>query len=280
MMKCETCQPLIESYFDGELDEPESSCVAGHLVACATCARAYRRLEREQDFYLRHENDVEVSPAFWSNVLARTAQESAARSQWNFLPLRARLTQLFGKFRALRLSPLATTAIVLLTVVVTAGVMKQLYLREKAVTNDAQHLASGEPMASPATSQVDKATQPLLVKRTIDESHRKSAARVLAVKHKPTGVLRRPTADELVYEAEQKYLAAIAMLSRDANRRRSQLDAEALAQFDQALAAIDRTIAGTRRVAHARTDDPVAVQYMLAAYARKVDVLRQIVGDH
>jgi hypothetical protein len=90
---------------------------------------------------------------------------------------------------------------------------------------------------------------------------------------------RRQTPDELVREAEQKYLAAIGILARDAHRRRSQFDQAELAQFDQALAAVDRTIAGTRRAVREHPTDPVAVQYMLAAYAKKVDVLRQMVSD-
>jgi anti-sigma factor RsiW len=278
-MKCEECQSLIESYFDGEIQEPEARRVAGHLAICAACAQAYQKLEREQDFYLRHESDDEVSPDFWANVLTQTAQEKALRSKWNLLPLRARLAQMFGAFSALRLGPLATTAIVLLTVAMTAGVMKQLYLREKAPVpeTNSQRIGSGQLPSSPAASKVDKAVQPPVVNRDVAVNSR-NVARVPAAKQKPMG-FRRQTADDLVHEAEQKYLAAIALLSRDANRRRSQLDAEAVAQFDQALAAVDRTIAGTRRAAHARTDDPVAVQYMLAAYAKKVDVLRQIVGD-
>jgi hypothetical protein len=96
---------------------------------------------------------------------------------------------------------------------------------------------------------------------------------------KPGAAQRRQAPEELVREAEQKYLAAIALLSRDANRRRSRLDSETVAQFDQTLAAIDRAIAGARRAARGRPDDPVAVQYMLTAYAKKVDVLRQMVSD-
>ena len=77
-------------------------------------------------------------------------------------------------------------------------------------------------------------------------------------------------------EAEQKYLAAISILSRDVNRRRSRLDPETVARFEQTLAAVDRTIAGTRRAVREHPDDPVAVQYMLTAYAKKIDVLREM----
>jgi hypothetical protein len=87
------------------------------------------------------------------------------------------------------------------------------------------------------------------------------------------------TPDRLVREAEQKYLAAIAMLSRNVERRRSYLDAATLARLDHALASIDRTIADTRKAVRRHPDDPLAAQYMLTAYAKKIDVLREMV-DH
>jgi hypothetical protein len=81
----------------------------------------------------------------------------------------------------------------------------------------------------------------------------------------------------LVREAEQKYLTAIAMLSRNVDRKRSRLDPDTMAELEQALSSIDRTIAATRKVVRRHPDDPVAAQYMLTAYAKKVDVLRELV---
>jgi hypothetical protein len=98
----------------------------------------------------------------------------------------------------------------------------------------------------------------------------------LARARKPESPNRGLSPDELVREAEQKYLAAIAILSRDVNRRRSRLDADTRARFEQTLAAVDRTIAGTRRAVRQHPGDPVAVQYMLTAYAKKVEVLREM----
>ncbi|HZB45037.1 MAG TPA: zf-HC2 domain-containing protein [Pyrinomonadaceae bacterium] len=82
--------------------------------------------------------------------------------------------------------------------------------------------------------------------------------------------------DRLVREAEQKYLAAIRLLSRDVSSRRARLDEETRGRFEQTLAAVDRTIADTRRAAREHPRDPVAVQYMLTAYAKKVEVLREM----
>ncbi|HKC63843.1 MAG TPA: hypothetical protein VKB86_09410, partial [Pyrinomonadaceae bacterium] len=89
---------------------------------------------------------------------------------------------------------------------------------------------------------------------------------------------RNPSPDQLIREAEQKYIAAIAMLSRDVNHRRNQLDAQTAIRFERTLAEIDRTIMDTRRAVREHPGDPVAAQYMLTAYAKKVDVLREMIG--
>jgi len=286
-MRCEECQLLIERYFDGELGEPSAGLVAGHVAIRASCASAYRSLEREQDFYLRHESDVEVSPAFWSGVFAKVAQDQASRPAWNFHSLWERFAQIFGKIGAIRFGPLATAAIVLSTIGATAGVMKYIYSREKVSEHASSfHTPRGDVTPAVARGLAEDVArskgESQVVNQTRSGSNSPSEAGGSGVmRHdlKPAAVRRRLAPEELVREAEQKYLAAIALLSRDANRRRLRLDPEALAQFDQTLAAVDRAIAGTRRVARGRPDDPVAVQYMLAAYAKKVDVLRQMVID-
>ena len=92
-------------------------------------------------------------------------------------------------------------------------------------------------------------------------------------------LLRQPSPQQLVREAEQKYLEAVSILSRDIRQRRSHLDLLVLARFDNALADIDRTIAETRRAVRQNRGDPIALQYMLAAYSKKVDALREMATD-
>ncbi|MCI0392847.1 MAG: zf-HC2 domain-containing protein [Acidobacteria bacterium] len=286
-MRCEECQLLIERYFDGELGEPSAGLVAGHVAVCASCARAYRRLEREQDFYLRHESDLEVSPAFWSGVFAKVAQDQASRPAWNFHSLWERSRERLVNIGAIRFGLLSTAAIVLLSIGVTAGVMKYIYSRERV---SVQTFNSHGPRGSVTPAITQGRPEALAGSRgdlrAVNQTSAGSGGQgegggsmAKRPELKPVANRRRPAPEELVREAEHKYLTAIALLSRDANRRRSHLDSEALAQFDQTLATVDRAIAGTRRVARGRPDDPVAVQYMLAAYAKKVDVLRQMVID-
>jgi Putative zinc-finger len=93
---------------------------------------------------------------------------------------------------------------------------------------------------------------------------------------RPADLRREVTSDELVRAAEGKYVAAIALLARDVRRRRDSLDREEAARFGRTLAAVDRAIAETRRAARSRPRDPVAAQYMLAAYSKKVDLLREM----
>lgn len=286
-MRCEERQPLIERYFDGELDEPAANSVAGHLAICDSCASAYRKLEREQDFYLRHESDVEAPPAFWDRVFAKVAQDQASRPVWSFRLLMERSRETLGKIGALRFGPLSTAVIVLLTIGVTVGLMRYIYSRESASEQaPVSHAPRGDVTPGAAERQVEDVAGSKGRSQGVNQTHGGShglreAGGSAARRHelKLVAHRRRQGPEELVREAEQKYLAAITLLSRDANRRRSRLDSETVAQFDQTLAAIDRAIIGARRAARGRPDDPVAVQYMLTAYAKKVDVLRQMIGD-
>ena len=52
-----------------------------------------------------------------------------------------------------------------------------------------------------------------------------------------------------------------------------------LAKFDASLSEIDRTIRETRRVVRENPEDPIALQYLLAAYSKKVEVLRGMTID-
>jgi hypothetical protein len=85
-----------------------------------------------------------------------------------------------------------------------------------------------------------------------------------------------PTVDQVARRAEQEYLSAIKILSRDIKRRRAVISPALLSQIKTALAEVDRTIAATRRVAHEQPRDPVAVQYMASAYENKVELLREV----
>ena len=84
----------------------------------------------------------------------------------------------------------------------------------------------------------------------------------------PSNLLAAETPDrrlaspsEAVRKAEQDYLNAIAILSKDVSERRSSLNPEMLSRVDDTLKSIDRTIVGTREAVKNNPNDPVAAQY-------------------
>jgi hypothetical protein len=304
-MRCTECQAKVEDYFDGELDERTTEWMAQHISVCDSCAAVYQRLENEQALYLRYECEASPAPDFWDNVLARAAQETAARPLRPLSLLRDRLSRAFGHFNAPRLSPSLAALLVIVAITVTVGVMRLTGSREEQSSSASIPQNEDIPAGAPSANG-ENITSQVIPPETNDEGGgkgdsgeasdapqiaktpkaRKGAPSLVAGNRGSgarTGInspapVRERTTDALVREAEQKYVAAIAMLSRDVNRRRSRLDPETAARFERTLAAVDRTIADTRQAARRHPGDPVAAQYMLTAYAKKVDVLREMVG--
>jgi Putative zinc-finger len=305
-MSCAECQSVVEDYFDGELDEQTTEQVAQHLSACASCARLYEKLEGEQELYLRYECDAQPAPDFWDNVLARATEENTTNRSLSFALLGGWLRGALGRVNAPRLSPSLAALFVLVAVGLTIGVMRYANSREEKAAPASVAQSEGAPAVAPApmpdelarpeTLPKDDATvrkgsqpeaneqPPQLAKNPAGRKDKNPLTAASSVRTsvraglRPSAPGREQTSDELVREAEQKYVAAIAMLSRDVNRRRSRLDPETSARFAQTLAAVDRTIADTRRAARKHPGDPVAAQYMLTAYAKKVEVLREMIG--
>jgi hypothetical protein len=297
-MKCEECLQVIEDYFDGELEERAATHVRRHLTDCEACARALEALADEHNLYVLYTREVEVAPALWTAVAARIREEGAARRAPLLGRWRQRLAELFG---TPRLSPALTFALLILAVGATAGLMKFMQSRTAQTEPVAQQRPSIPAPSMPkaggggadsrgAETESDKEGYDVetdkgqSARRGDGESEYKAppilkTADVWADRRavvRPEGLTGKDSPDQLVREAEQKYMAAIAMLSRDAKRRRTQLEPDMRVRFDQTLAAVDRTISETRRAARRQPDDPVAVQYMLAAYAKKVEVLKEM----
>lgn len=292
-MKCEDCLKVIEDYLDGELREREAATVRSHLSACEACAHELEALSDEQNLYALYRREIEVSPALWNGVAARIREEKRALALSPASRLRDRLSNLFG---TPRLSFALTFALLILAVGATAGLMKYMQSNPSQLAGN-QAISQKKPDApqSPIAKENNiPAPDAGEKKGDADENVEGQAAQpkdydkaagVLAIADRAES--RRSVSrldsftdgespEQLVREAEQKYRAAIALLTRDARRRRTQLEPDVLARFDQTLATVDRAISETRRSARQQPDDPVAVQYMLAAYAKKVEVLREM----
>ncbi|HEX8845038.1 MAG TPA: zf-HC2 domain-containing protein [Pyrinomonadaceae bacterium] len=119
-MKCEECLPLIEEYFDGELEGRTAESLAAHLALCAPCTGALTELEREQELYASYRRDIEVTPAQWNIVRARIEQEKDARPQGDQgTRRRGWLAELFGR----QFRPAFVAALVLIVMGLAAGIL-------------------------------------------------------------------------------------------------------------------------------------------------------------
>jgi hypothetical protein len=166
--------------------------------------------------------------------------------------------------------------LILVTVITTILVMKNF-----STTNvNSTPVASVTPKATPkATPMASPTSTP-----KIDDITEEKAPLVLEDLPAPkisdgkrTKLSKVNPAQQLIKEAEEKYLAAITILSKDAQKNYGQMSPELKASFDKSLRVIDENIAQTRRAIRQHPQDPVIAQYMLASYAKKVEVLQEIV---
>ncbi|HLG13834.1 MAG TPA: zf-HC2 domain-containing protein [Blastocatellia bacterium] len=275
-MKCESWMPLIEQRADGELDERAAWQVDQHLAACRSCAAFLERLRAEQAVYARYERDVEVTPAIWAAVEAKIREEPAQGAVSALARLRQWLSATVG---APRLSPAMAAVLVIIAVGVTLGVIS---LKNSGPAVPPNGVASnGSESNTPATPPSGPPGVKPPSSNPLDDVTAASKGSGTAGPRGRAGsrASRNPTPAQLVREAEQKYLTAIAILSRDVRHRRSNMDPIVLARFDSALGDIDRVIAETRRAVRQNPGDPIALHYLLAAYSKKVDALREMATD-
>ncbi|HEY0083693.1 MAG TPA: hypothetical protein VGB61_12945 [Pyrinomonadaceae bacterium] len=312
-MKCEECTAnALEQLLDVELDARRAAETRAHLAACRACAAAYEEQLAEQAIYASYERDLDgaTPQALWDGIAARLAAEAPREKSFA-----AAAPGLFGRAGAWltsllvvpRFSPALTAALILVAIGATATAMRYLN-SQPAQPRDLASASHSTPAPSNVvrvTPEATPAAAPVVAQNNVSpvgandqpnereknqkvelprrrEAERKPAAtpadpaQILAAAQNNEFTRRQRATERLVREAESKYLAAIRMLSEDVNRKRTNLDPQVAARFDETLATIDRSIAETRRTVLQQRNDPVAVQYMLSAYAKKVEVMREM----
>jgi len=285
-MRCDDCQLIIEGYFDGELKESTALRVRRHLDGCPSCSRLLQNLTAEHAVYVASRSEILIRPDLWSGVRSRLTSEQQPEPLG---ALERPQTWLSSAFVLPRISGLTAVALVIVAVGMTMLLMRYLdrSLGDRRLTS----VSESAPKAASAMpeGQAVPEPEPLVAgPRRSPEAKQNTGTKTTNESIVAGSKLKRPsrrfetigktkTPEQLVREAEQKYLTAIAMLSRTVERKRARLDLATLTKLEQALASIDRTIADTRKAVRQHPDDPVAVQFMLTAYAKKVDVLREMV---
>lgn len=79
-----------------------------------------------------------------------------------------------------------------------------------------------------------------------------------------------------IARAEREYQGAIKLLDRVIARHRDNFAPGLLKQYESSLALIDNSIAESRRALRDRPEDAASGQFLLSAYAKKLELMQEI----
>src|SRR4051812_4086167 len=94
-MRCVDCLPLIEEYFDGEVERQTAEQMSAHLASCEDCSAALDALSFEQEVYAKYDRGLEVTPALWARVSAEIAREPFDETRIEGRPFLSRVREHF-----------------------------------------------------------------------------------------------------------------------------------------------------------------------------------------
>ncbi len=162
MMRCEDCLPLIEEYFDGEVEGTAAATMGAHLAACATCAAALDALSFEQEIYARYDRRLEVGPDLWARVSAEIARDTPPPRPAAPRPFLSRVReQLAAAAGALASRPALASSLALLLVAATAG--SPWLSRRQATVQPAEVADNNQADAAPEARTVITNAAPAVV---------------------------------------------------------------------------------------------------------------------
>lgn len=307
-MKCDEVLALIEDYHYGELAPARATRVAAHLRDCHECALALAELETENRLYQAYaemvERQFEVTPVLWEGVRERIAgltPDGVAPLSWG-----DRLKRLLGALVATLVpaSPVlrqTAFAVVLVAVSVTGTLIAVNFFQSEppqiaghATPKPAEpvappsvpqpaHDAATKDAATPDVATPDKSGEATRIEPRPERPERAPRQREVKPRQTlpPSDLARQDAplalARQKIQRAQSEYLAAIRILSAEVNKRKATFDPKLAAEFERNLKIIDENIAATRRAYQANPQNIEVAQYMLTAYAKKVELLQDMV---
>ncbi len=279
-MNCERYRNELEDFLYGELSEARAAEMRAHLIACPVCAALCDRIERENEIFARFYEQTAIEPTgeMWEAVCARINTEpgqlieerrsgQSGQSEW--------IEVAFGWL--LRPAALRQAAFAILLIGLSVAATTYFLKRGGNKSDDLAN-RGGEVRATP--SPVPAPTKDIAgaAQKTNDQpAPGKDAQPVI---HRVGQQARQLTEQELVNQqiarAGREYQKAVRMLDRAIAKRREGLDPALVKQYEASLALIDNSIAASRRALRQRPDDSTAGQFLLAAYAKKVELMQDI----
>jgi hypothetical protein len=286
-MNCERCQVELEDFLYGELSAPRAAAVKAHLAACPACSLARDGLQREAEVFARYYEQAALEPSaeLWERIRARLRDRALARRQGESWATRLREWFLFSPLGSwLGSAALRQVAYAALLVVVSVAATA-LYFSWRE-----DHGTSPVARLEPPTPQPGPSITPSPAPRQLPSSDRPSSSPEELAKRQPKAgppapkepkpAPRRLSEDELIGQqvarAEREYQSAIQLLERRIARRKDSLDPVLVAQYESSLALINDSIAASRRALREHPKDPIAAQFLLAAYIKKLELMQEI----
>jgi Putative zinc-finger len=301
-MNCERCKNELEDFLYGELGEERAAGVRAHLADCAVCAALRDEIEQENEIFGRFYEQTSIEPAaeMWDAIRARINSEARERAQidrgaWSpaFRPLdsgglKAGLQALFRMARAGAFGRLLAPAtlrqaafaalLVALSVAATTIYLKlgdkgaekfAIKSEEPAPTQPPQHGVTPTPSPSVDFARdVEKPNNGALATNGVKPPVDRAAP--------PRKLTDQELMNRQIARAEREYQKAIRLLDQAIAKQRDRLDPALIKQYESSLALIDDSINASRRAMRERPDDPTAGQFLLAAYAKKLDLMQDI----
>ena len=273
MRKC-IDEGMLQAWFDHELDAKTAADVAAHLHGCIHCVEAARTLEVE-NLIVSQGLSAEFGEAVPTESLRQRVEAAVAGLQVTTLPTTNRTNRtnrslvnavgnLFPSFRVVAYASIATAILI-------SGIFFAVNFRKEG---SAPLVEKIKPTAVVAPEP--QAPSPQMSPKPAPEVVAAGPSKMPAPpRPKPS---RKPRASEpdamSVAWLESQYEKAFPKLN-EAIKAQAPLPPSLRVEYEYNLALIDNSIITTRQIARKNPKDPLATQFMLAAYQSKIDLMNE-----
>ena len=262
MRKC-IDEGTLQAWFDHELDANTAADVAAHLHGCIHCVEAVRTLEVE-NLIVSQALSAEFDEAVPTERLRQRVKAAVVGLQVTTVPTTNRslvnaVRNLFPSFRLVAYASIAAAILI-------AGIFLAVNLRKERSAPSAGNVNPKEVVApGPQTS-------PEPPREVVAGGPSKTPA---PPRPKPSRKRRasEPDAMSLAW-LESQYQKAFPKLN-EAIKAQAPLPPSLRFEYEYNLALIENSIITTRQIARKHPQDPLATQFMLAAYQSKIDLMNQ-----
>lgn len=273
---------VLQSYFDNELSTGMRRSVRSHLISCTNCAVAAAEIENENLLLasaLAPEFDLPVPTERLRSRISEAIAESKVSSTELKPAYSAKQTSWFESFTSLfAFSPQRAFGYAgLALMLVFAGFVGIIWLQDSTLQERIVEISVPEVAAPSPTVAIDR--------REGDQSSLTEGGEVgpvpgppRQVKPKRSRVGQPAVANSVqLLPGERSYLKTIALLNSSIKGNTEIPMRPALqAEFERNLALVDEALAAARAAAKSNPNDPVAAEFMFAAYQSKVDLLNTV----